>query len=124
MGIKVILDSVIIIDHLNNIDDATQFILNNYSLCHITPITRAEVLAGASTQQFATVQRLLDTFMLAPLTEAITDHAAQLRQQYRWKLPDAFQASTAIINQHSLVTRNTKDFCPKQHDFVVVPYAL
>jgi predicted nucleic acid-binding protein len=50
--------------------------------------------------------------------------AAQLRGKYGWKLPDAFQAALAQHHKTKLTTRNTKDFDPKKHDFVEVPYSL
>ena len=50
--------------------------------------------------------------------------AARLRRQYRWKLPDALQAALAQQHGLRLATRNTKDFDPAQHAFVVVPYRL
>lgn len=49
MGInmkKYLLDSVILIDHFNNISQATNFIKKNHKLCYIPAITRAEVLTG------------------------------------------------------------------------------
>jgi predicted nucleic acid-binding protein len=54
----------------------------------------------------------------------ISDSAAKLRKQHGWKLPDAFQAAIAIQNNIKLSTRNTKDFNPKQHEFVAVSYIL
>jgi hypothetical protein len=42
----------------------------------------------------------------------------------RWKLPDAFQASIAQRNGWRLVTRNSKDFNPSSHDFVLIPYKV
>jgi predicted nucleic acid-binding protein len=47
---------------------------------------------------------------------------AQLRYQYRWKLPDALQAALAQHHQLKLVTRNTKDFPVGKYDFVITPY--
>ncbi|OAV23859.1 hypothetical protein AO369_2052 [Moraxella catarrhalis] len=43
---KYLLDSVILIDHFNNISQATNFIKKNHKLCYISAITRAEVLTG------------------------------------------------------------------------------
>lgn len=60
--------------------------------------------------------------VVSTITEA--DLAASLRQTYHWKLPDAFQAAFAKHHRLKLVTRNTKDFNPSIHYFVVVPYVL
>lgn len=122
---KLLLDSVILIDHFNNIVQATEFIANHQSDIGISVITRAEVLTGFSSKthiRFA--KQLLDQFTQYSLTATEGNLAASLRQTYKWKLPDAFQA--AITKQHGLklVTRNTKDFNPKKHGFVLVPYEI
>jgi predicted nucleic acid-binding protein len=54
----------------------------------------------------------------------VADLAARLRREHRWKMPDALQASLAHYHGLSLVTRNTRDFPPDRHPFVVVPYAF
>jgi hypothetical protein len=43
---RYLLDSVIVIDHLNGISAATAFLREQFSVCAISVITRAEVLAG------------------------------------------------------------------------------
>jgi predicted nucleic acid-binding protein len=58
------------------------------------------------------------------VTKPIADLAASLRREYRWKLPDAFQAALAKHHELRLATRNTEDFPPEAHEFVSVPYAL
>jgi len=47
-----------------------------------------------------------------------------MRQRHGWKLPGAFQAALAEEHGLRLVTRNTKDFSPEKHAFVLVPYKL
>ncbi|MBK6580422.1 MAG: PIN domain-containing protein, partial [Sandaracinaceae bacterium] len=54
----------------------------------------------------------------------VADLAAALRREHRWKLPDALQAAAARQHGLRLATRNTKDFPPAKHAFVVVPYTL
>ena len=70
------------------------------------------------------VLALLDQYTIFPIDTQIADLAAELRQEYGWKLPDAFQASLAINYNLKLCTRNTKDFNPKKHNFVEIPYNL
>ncbi|MCC6209942.1 MAG: PIN domain nuclease, partial [Burkholderiales bacterium] len=43
---KILLDSVVLIDHLNGIERATQFISRNAGRLAVSVVTRAEVLAG------------------------------------------------------------------------------
>jgi len=59
-------------------------------------------------------QKALGNFMSMAkvffVDEKIADQTIQLRKQTKLKLPDAFIASTAIVNDLTLITRNEKDF--------------
>jgi predicted nucleic acid-binding protein len=120
-----LLDSVILIDHLNGISKATQFILGlNPLQTAISVITRAEILAGLDEEGQPKVISLLDQYRLLIIDKPIADLSAQLRRKYGWKLPDAFQAALAQYHKRKLTTRNTKDFDPAKHHFVEIPYSL
>lgn len=118
------LDSVIVIDHLNGVAAAGDFMATHAAEIHLSVITRAEVLAGVDEAGIAPVRRLLRYFPTLPLTSDDADTAAELRRRHRWELPAAFQAAIAINHGLKLVTRNTKDFSPRDHAFVLVPYEL
>jgi predicted nucleic acid-binding protein len=94
MGFKMserLLDSVILIDHLNNIDEATQFISQlNPNQTAISVITRAEVLVGISEEYEPLVKSFLDQYQILIIDKPTADLAAQLRRNYHWHLPDAF----------------------------------
>jgi len=123
---KYLIDSVILIDHLNHIKKATTWLkkLKNGEGC-ISAITRAEVLSRVkSSEENLTVTWLLDQFACQSIDPPIADKAAQLRREFRWKLPDAFQVAIAETWKISLVTRNTKDFSSKKFPFVIIPYTL
>jgi hypothetical protein len=120
-----LLDSVIIIDHLNGISSATKFILGlDPRLTFVSVITRAEILSGIRGEHRTDVKAFLDQFQLLVIDGTIADLTADLRSEFRWKLPDAFQAALALRNGLKLVTRNTKDFRPENHSFVEIPYRL
>ena len=120
-----LIDSVILIDHLNGIDRATNFILELDPLqTAISVITRAEILAGLSKEEIAFATPLLDQYQLFLIDKPIADLAAKLRRETGWKLPDAFQAALAQYHKTLLTTRNTKDFDPNKHRFVEVPYKI
>lgn len=120
-----LLDTVIIIDHLNGIPAATEWLESDHrEKSAISVITRAEVLTGAKDDEQEQVERLLASFECLSITPAVADRAAKLRRKYQWKLPDAFQAALAANHRLELVTRNTKDFSPEKHSFVIVPYTL
>jgi len=122
--LKILLDSVVLIDHLNGIERATQFISRNAGRLAVSVVTRAEVLAGIKPRSLSRVRRLLDAFQNLDVTADIADRAAALRRRHRWKLPDAFQAALARKHRLRLATRDTRDFKPGVHRFVLVPYTL
>lgn len=123
--IERLIDSVILIDHLNGIEKATRFIAKLDPLeTAISVITRAEILTGLDEDQQAEVISLLDQYQLLIIDKQIADLAANLRRNYGWKLPDAFQAALAQNHKVKLSTRNTKDFNPQKHDFVEIPYTV
>lgn len=120
-----LIDSVILIDHLNNIEKATKWLESlKEKEATVSVITRAEVLVGSSSEDRAVIKLLLDQYEYLLLTSQIADEASLLRQKHGWKLPDALQASIALHHGLKLVTRNTKDFNPKKHSFVVMPYSI
>jgi predicted nucleic acid-binding protein len=119
----VLLDSVILIDHLNGVSAATEY-LRKLKGASISVITRAKVLSGPIVSRNTGATELLALYPTLPITQEDADVAAQLRQKYRWKLPDAFQAALAQTHDLKLATRNTRDFPPERHKFVTVPYRL
>ena len=120
--VKLLLDSVILIEHFNGLADATQYLSEHHADAAISVITRAEVLTGFGRRAANKAAQFLDCFPTLGIDQATADLAAALRRDHRWKLPDAFQA--AIAQQHGLrlVTRNRRDFPPQRHAFVVIPY--
>jgi len=120
-----LLDSVILIDHFNGQPKAGRFLasLNPDSIA-ISVITLAELLVGFDPETEEKARLLLNQFQVLPIESRIAEKAASLRHQYGWKLPDAFQAALALHHRLLLSTRNTKDFDPRKHPFVEIPYKL
>jgi predicted nucleic acid-binding protein len=123
-AVKILLDSVILIDHLNGVAAATRYLSEIRAEAAISVITRAEVLAGFERRARRKGKQLLDCFPTLSIDQAIADAAAALRAKHRWKLPDAFQAAIARKHRLRLATRNTRDFPPRRYRFVVVPYRV
>lgn len=121
---QILLDSVILIDHLNGIRAATEYLAKVHLNASISAVTRAEVLAGYDQPDAPPIKKLLDAFLVLSLDAAVADLAATLRRQHRWKLPDAFQAALAQTHKLKLATRNTRDFPPQTYAFVEIPYKL
>ena len=90
----------------------------------IPVITRAEVLTGFEKADRQKAAMILDHFPVLELTKPVSDLAADLRRVHGWKLPDAFQAALAQHHHLRFATRNTRDFPPERHAFVVLPYKL
>lgn len=80
----------------------------------LSTITLAEILAGPfKAGQVALAKRYekaLSSYQVMPLTAPVASLAAQLRAQYKLKLPDAVQLATAIdLGAAALVTHD-RDF--------------
>jgi hypothetical protein len=120
-----LLDSVILIDHFNNISQATRFIASlDPNRTAISVISYAEVLVGLADESARGAKALINHYEILNIDPPVAEKAAELRRQYGWKLPDAFQAALALHRHIKLSTRNTKDFDPEKHSFVEVPYKL
>jgi predicted nucleic acid-binding protein len=121
---ELLLDSVIIIDHLNGVEQAREFLVLTRQKAAVSPITRAEVLAGASGENATLCTRLLDHFPTLSIDRETADSAAALRRVHRLKLPDALQAALAVQHGLQLVTRDVRDLPPETFAFVTVPYSV
>ena len=120
-----LLDSAILIDHLRGVPEAHRWLSGlQEGMAAISVITRAEVLSIGDPTALAAAAALCGQFACLPITAEVADKAAEMRRQFRWKLPDAFQAALAREQRLQLVTRNSKDFNGKTHPFVHIPYRL
>jgi predicted nucleic acid-binding protein len=124
--LETLLDSVILIDHFNGEKKATRFVSKlDPNRVAVSVITRAEILVGFEVRdEQEKVKYLLDEYTLLNIDKDIADKAAELRREFGWKLPDAFQAALAVHHNLKLATRNTRDFNPRKHAFVDIPYRL
>ncbi|HEY0513161.1 MAG TPA: PIN domain-containing protein [Thermoanaerobaculia bacterium] len=115
---------MILIDHFNGRPQAARCLARIGPESALSVITRAEVLAGFDPAGSAAASGLLDRFPTLVVDRPVADLAARLRREQRWKMPDALQAALAHYHSLELVTRNTRDFPPDRHAFVLVPYVL
>ncbi len=72
MEVKILLDSVILIDHLNGFAVATEY-LRTLDGASVSVITRAEVLTGVPGGAVGSVTRLLDRYPTLSLDREIAD---------------------------------------------------
>ena len=124
MPAKYLLDSMVLIDHLNGIQKATEWLSKlEDDEARISVVTRAEVLVRAG-DKWEEVTAFLDEYICLPIGPDEADIAAGLRNHFHIKLPDAFQAAVARNEELSLVTRDTTDFKKIPDLDVKIPYTL
>lgn len=108
---KYLVDSNILIYHLNNESLATDFLLNHIHQCAISQITYIEVLSFPfGYEQEQDVRNLLESFKIIDVNREIAVQATMNRKIKKIKVPDNIIASTAQVNNLILVTRNSSDF--------------
>lgn len=114
MGKEYQIDSNIIIDYLDNKIPAKGMELVSEivdATPNISVITKIEVLRFNTTD---TAYKILDSFIgicySLTINDAIVDKTIEICKQHKIKLPDAIIAATALVNNFTLVTRNTEDF--------------
>ena len=111
MGL-ILIDSNIIIYHLNNIPQAVEFLKNNRGHMAISTITVSEVLAFPMVdEKLQLIQQFLeDNFEWLDVSREIIFKSAEIRRQKRIKTPDALIGATAICHGLTIASRNEKDF--------------
>lgn len=119
---KALLDTNILIDYLNGIEQA-KIEIEQYQLPAISIITWMEVMIGAKPNESAQINSFLAQFDLINIDRDIAEVAVQIRQTHSIKLPDAIIWASAKTLNALLVTRNIKDF-PAESPGVRVPYKL
>ena len=107
-----LLDSNIIIYHLNNDSTVKEFLFENIDYCSISVVTYIEVLSFdfQSAQSKDIAKALLNSFEIIDTNKDIASQSIKNRKIKRIKLPDNIIVSTAQVNNLTLVARNDKDF--------------
>lgn len=111
MGKKFLIDSNILLEYLGgilltNVNQKISEIINDDF--NISVINRIEILGHPSADD-----KISDFLMLAnihDLSKEIISQTIKIRKAYKIKLPDAIIAATALVNNFTLISRNTKDF--------------
>jgi predicted nucleic acid-binding protein len=116
MGI-ILVDTDIMIDLAADASDAKRSlqILEKTTTLAVSVITEMELFIGCRNKtELRNTERFLGRFQVIPLNQKISDTASQLIRKYRLShgllIPDALIASTSIILDCDLATRNRKDY--------------
>jgi predicted nucleic acid-binding protein len=109
-GKNLLIDTNIVIYHLNNTLDLTDEFVRAQKL-YISAVSIAELFAGAQQRDFQILQDFLDEFNCLPVSRQI----ATLAGVYKSTLPnrslkDLIITATAEVHNLTLVTANKKDF--------------
>jgi len=112
MGQEFLMDTNVIIGYLSKtLPDVASASIDELPAV-ISVITRIELLGwyDAPPAQLNKLQSFIDNVQVYDLNEEIILQTIALRQQHKIKLPDAVIAATALVHDHTLLTRNTEDF--------------
>jgi len=106
------MDTNVVIDYLSNRLPAPTASQIDKLPGIISVITRIELMGwyNSTSAQLERLRPFIISSQTYNLSEEIIQQTITLRQQYKIKLPDAVVAATAIVYNHTLITRNIIDF--------------
>jgi predicted nucleic acid-binding protein len=111
MGKGFLIDSNVLIEYIGDLlpEKAYSFVSNVIDeQFNISVINKIEVLghntAGKDVEDFIGLADVIE------LNEDIISKTIELRKNYKTKLPDAIISATALLNELTVITRNTQDF--------------
>ena len=108
---NMLLDSNIIIYAIKPEQDQLRAHLAKYDLS-VSAISFLEVLGyhKLTMEEERDFREFFDVVSMIPISQPILSQAVRLRQQRKMSLGDAVISATAILNDLTLVTANSKDF--------------
>ena len=104
-----LIDTNILSDYIKGtLPQKTRSILRKQSMIRISFITKIELLCWKEHDD--TIKNLISICSVENVTEGIINECINIRRRYTIKLPDAIIAATAISENLTLITGNSKDF--------------
>ncbi|WP_237154233.1 PIN domain-containing protein [Oryzibacter oryziterrae] len=107
--VKVLIDTCVLVDHLNGRPEAHAEIASHVHPA-ISRLTWMEVLAGAPDHAIAATRRYLDGYEVVEIGESVAEIAASIRRNSDIGLGDALTMACARAIGGVLVTRNKAVF--------------
>jgi len=123
--VTVLVDSDILIEvfRARNQDILSQWeeLRHSYGAIMYSPVTEAEIWAGAWLREHEALNKLLQTLVCVPIDRETGRVAGEYLRQYQeshgLELGDALIASAAFLNRAELWTRNRKHYPMKELSF-------
>ena len=120
---RYLIDTNIIIYHLNGDIAVTDFIQRNLINSTLSFIAYIEVLSYKFTpEEELQIRKFLNAFDIVEINREIIEASIKIRRSRKMKLPDCIIAATALSGDYTLVTKNSSDFNIPGLD-VVNPYS-
>src|SRR5271155_605723 len=113
---ELVFDTSILIDHLRNVQKATELIeevREGSIIGYISILTEAELFAGKDSEdnnKRALLIELLAIFNKIEVNEGIARLAGDFKRKYNITLADAIIGATSFMTRCKLITQNIKDF--------------
>ncbi|MBW6533599.1 MAG: type II toxin-antitoxin system VapC family toxin [Mariniphaga sp.] len=129
MGTRYLIDSNTVIDYIAGLHPEKALKWLNQIIdeeINVSVITKIEVLSYNPDieDNYQILIEFFESTAVFSLTEEIVDRTICLRQKQKIKLPDAVIAATALVNELTLISRNTKDFKNIKGLEIVDPYKI
>jgi predicted nucleic acid-binding protein len=129
MGERYLIDSNVIIDYTASLlpqqgSDFVEDLFNHDFL--ISVAVKIEVLGFDDVpNKLTAMEEFIDSATVLPLDEAVTKQTILLRRNHKkLKLGDAIIGATALVNNLTIISRNTKDFDNIEGLECINPYDL
>jgi predicted nucleic acid-binding protein len=130
MGMSYIFDTNVVIYFLGKIMLTDTALIRLDGFCklgqHLSIITKLEFLGYNFERDLneSSTKKFVSNSLIYQITPDIETETISLRKTAKIKLPDAIIAATAISNNFTLISANTKDFAPIKHLRLINPFDL
>ena len=123
---RYLIDTNVIIDNFGNkLTEKGKNLLYSIDVT-VSAVTKIEVLGwiNATEEQLNPLYAFMEMATVLPISEAVIEKTIAIRQRKKIALGDAFIASTALVHNLTIISRNTVDFKNIEGLIVVDPYKL
>jgi predicted nucleic acid-binding protein len=123
---RYLIDTNVVIDNFGNkLPEMAKTLLYSIDLT-VSAVTKIEVLGwiNATREQLQPLYDFMEIASILPINEAVIEKTIAIRQSKKIALGDAIIASTALVYDLVLISRNTSDFKNIAGLKVIDPHSL